>query len=732
MMTLKSPTNSTDQAEEDLKTQVDSLHSWIGTAEEIRQKAQKKAEEAYSKLDVHAELSNNVQKIVDANKVIEGVHKGLNSFEKSLEAWNQQAGKVLDGAISKATEVHDSLNPDEKSKDGIGKSIEVINTSSESIKKANITLGAEVGNLQSWRSAAESVIQKANEKCNDILQKVQTDKNAPAGVIFKKAQTLQDMGKKLLQAAQKAKQEVGEKVTEALQAVVRMDKSLKVDLKGVKTEIKKGITEVITSLRVNDLDKEVIKDLGTLKERIEGLAKDLPNNGKNDLVKDKLEVLEKHKTSNLDIVVNKIKDETNTNLEKNFNEHIQQKLHNAVGAVDSAIEKLGGEFGLNSGQTQSENKVEKIFNKIKEEVYKILNGDGKKGLNGIATGLIHSYAKGFVNFNGIVGGWMEGTLGRDAKHGDDGKAPKTWLGYYVEERKNTGRSGDDAARQRRDEILAVRNGIKKAIGSTFEAAIGKACRTVEQTNGNIETTIKAVKQACEHFVRELDNELKTGIDNLADQIFKKSPEGSAAAGTKPYLKVAVEATLLGLSATTSQVANEIESILLGDYRVGNYGNNSTSIAAELDAVHGYTKALNDKLNKATQYGSKPPTPVPGTAQAVDSKLEAVRNMVNSTITDDFKKKVKHDLATEVGRLPIAIQQFDEKAQTQIRAAAKTAIGKTAGQFQMKSDGSEIDVEANMPTFHGTYDTIQKQLQGKLYAEVDTHIGKDHKSAKSWS
>ncbi|GBE58739.1 Extracellular matrix-binding ebh, putative [Babesia ovata] len=703
------------------------LSTWITDAENIRNAAEDKAKEADDKLKVNETLDENVKKIVEANKAIEKVHGGLNSVDKSLGEWKIKAHEVLDGAISHATEVHDSLNPDEKSKDGIGKSIEVINTSSESIKKANITLGAEVGNLQSWRTAAGSVIDKANGKCEEILKKVKTDGD---GKIFTEAEKLKTEGTRLLKAASEAKQAVEAQVKSALEAVVKMDTDLKRDLRSVKEMIKDGIGDVIETLRVNELDTLVKVDLGALKRKIEKLKSDVDaskaDNGK--IVSNILHDLEEAKKP-----LSKLTDDADANsivsltagLEGKFKEQIQEPLGKAVGEVNQAIDSLYKQFDQDGRQTQSENKVENIFNKIKGKVNKILHGEpAGRGLQGIEKGLIHSYANGFKNFNSIVTGWMEGTLGK----GDD-KPPKTWLPKYVEERNSKDRGISEADR-RRDEILKVRDGIKTAIGSTFEDAIEQAGKLVKNDN-KIQTTIASVKQACLHFVNMLDNTLRDeGIGTLSQQIFQNSPEGSGAASLNLHLKYAVEATLLGLSATASQVANEIESILLLEDRVGGKGS-GMNIAKALDEAVEETNKLHGQLNQATNstgQGTSGQNESP--AQAVDNKLQAVSRQVTN-LEKTFKDNVKWPLAEAVQGLEPAVNKFHSDAEAQIRQAATTAINKAAE--QIKEVGGEIKLgkEHNlMEQFHGQFSKITEKetgLESQLKKQVDTHIGEDDQS-----
>ncbi|GBE63378.1 Extracellular matrix-binding ebh, putative [Babesia ovata] len=111
--------NNIISANSQLKTQVDSLHSWIDTAEDIRAKAERKAKEAYDKLEPHEALSKQIGEIVTANKKINEVHKSMQGVSKNLGEWKSEAGTVLDEAVKKATEVHDALDTDQKS-DAVG------------------------------------------------------------------------------------------------------------------------------------------------------------------------------------------------------------------------------------------------------------------------------------------------------------------------------------------------------------------------------------------------------------------------------------------------------------------------------------------------------------------------------------------------------------------------------------------------------------------------------------
>ncbi|GBE62847.1 Extracellular matrix-binding ebh, putative [Babesia ovata] len=711
------------EANSKLDTQVKSLDKWITDAEKIRDKAEKKAKEAYDKLKVNAELSNNVQKIVDANKKIASVHTELGKVHGNLGEWKQQAGDVLQGAINNAQFVYDRLGDGQPVSQGIDK----IESNNSLIKDANEKLGTEVENLGNWRDAAKDVISKADGKCDEILKKVNK-----SGYIYVNAQELQDKGNKLYNAAKQAKDEVGKKVTEALNAVVEMDTSLKRDLYKVREDIKKGITEVIEDLNVTKLDEKVQTDLQELRERILRLKEKVDEVGDGSLVKEELDTL-RQKKSDLDSqTINKIT-KAEKQLEPNFTSKIQSPLSKAVGAVDQAIGTLGGNF-KNGGDLNS---LQSIFDHIKGEVGKIKgkagiswDNKGGSGLDGIAHGLISSYADAFKNtFHTIVGGWAEGILGKDK---DDTKPPKKWLEKYVQD---NGGKGKEAVNLLNGTILGfswsqkIIEQIKTKLHSEIEAGKGK----VDTSSGKIEKTITSVKNACEAFVSGLDEKLKNdGFNQLAQEIYDKIANESrwkAYRSNRRYnkeneIEPAIKAALIGLSATASQVANEIDSILLGEYRMGGNGSGK-SIASELDRVLDETKKLHTALEGAID-NSGSSTPKPGTAQAVDSRLKEVSRQVEG-LTNTFTSKVTSELTKAVNQLPGAVTDFDTEAQKLIKAAAKTAIDKAAEQI---SNGGTITLGSTnklMEEFDRSHKNITANLQKQLNDKVDDHIGKDDKS-----
>ncbi|GBE61108.1 major facilitator superfamily member protein [Babesia ovata] len=673
-------------------------------------------------------LDLNVKKIVEANKKIEGVHGKLGGVEKSLGEWKQQAQGVLGRAIRNANEVYERLESE------IGAKTTAIGSHNSEIQKANTQLATHVTSLQQWNSAAQGVITKAEGKCAQILEKVKTTDQK--SVIFTQAEKLRDEGTRLLKAAEQAKKAVEAKVSEALEAVVNMDGDLKRDLKGVRDAIKKQIWSKIEEFQVTKLDNLVKGDLWTLKERIEGLGKGLNTDDKSQpLVKQALEDLAAQKTL-LDAITSdtngSIPKETR-NLENKFNNAIKDPLTQAVSAVDQAIGTLGKNFEPGG----SNNSIEKIFEHIKDRVGAIKgeagdrNGRGRKGVDGIVA-RFKEYVKG-------VGNNM-------AKQTEDGGTVHSWLDKIL--------THNGVVRYRLGEFLKDNNGGKLQVKYQNEngmhdptkkqtkeklkqAKIYDTAKTQSQFNGatsnSIAKDLTSLMKFLDAYAKTLDEEIKKGNNKFVTELVR-AIEGDVKNGNhhsdykQENLTSTVEATLAALTADARRTAGEINSLLLNVDRSGQPTDGS--VAKFLDKTKEITDDLDSKLTQATS----PPKPDPaGTstespAQAVDSRLKEVRDMVNTKIEGTFTTEVTKDLAAAVSELPTAVDNFNQQAQEQIRAAATTAIEKAANVISEQDDGSKIDLKEKMQTFHKSHEDIvhpTNGLQKQLEQQVDKHIWNDN-------
>ncbi|GBE61783.1 Extracellular matrix-binding ebh, putative [Babesia ovata] len=562
-------------------------------------------------------------------------------------------------------------------------------------------LETDVANLGNWNKTAKEVIDKADKKCGEILEKV--SQTQPEGKIFENAQSLQTEGKRLLQAATEAKRQVGKKVGEALEAIVRMDRDLKRDLKSVKDKIKGGIESVIDNLEVMKLGENVKSDLGELRRKIEKLEQQVEPPG--GLVSGQLEQLKKAKEE-FNQKTNPIKDETGK-LEQNFRTHIQDPLNLKVLGVDQAIGTLGGKFSLSKGKDN----IQGIFDYIKTQVAAIKGSARKKtGLEGIKQ-KVKDLAEHFVDdrkpnhsFKLRVDGWLEGIIGNNGQGTKEKKGLKavtSWLGT----------NGVDALKRSvKDQIMAQIISQMTAAQVKFNGLAGN----IEQNS--ITQNLDGIKQACDEFVSNLDEQItKSGIGPLATRVLS-GIQGKTKPNNTDNLEFAVKAALVALCVAVKTVADELQSL-----GIGKFGN--------LDEILRQTNELHTALEGATSQSTSA-GPHESPAQAVDSKLNAVRNFVNGNngndnITKKFEKDVKQPLADAVGRLPAAVRDFNGVAEQQIKAAAITAITKAVEEIEMDVDGKvKLDEHGQMSNFEKAHKLIREKLDGDLKKLVEDHIGED--------
>ncbi|GBE60012.1 Extracellular matrix-binding ebh, putative [Babesia ovata] len=383
-----------------------------------------------------------------------------------------------------------------------------------------------------------------------------------------------------------------------------MDTSLKTDLMTVRDNIKRDIWNKIVEFKVDKLDDLVKRDLGTLKKKISDLA----NDGGAKLAESHLKLLHeaKEKTSNLDPVVEKIQDETNVNLEKNFTSHIQNPLSTKVQAVNEAIGTLGGNFKNGDMKTFAE-----IFGHIKNKVAAI-RGTPKKGrhngsgLEGIVSGLqnyarvigqnvetstVSGWVRDIVNGNVLVGGWIEEYVTENGNNFKD---------------RTLSKDNEKAAKVK----TVIQNKIQELVKGVNPKPTGKS--GIGETLKEIHTFHEAVSKMI-----KTDLDPKTKADEIAGKV--KSDVYYAGENTNgELLQSAIRHTLAQLPVLVKNFDNELKTFAAE----GNAG------FSKLDDALKVTKDLDSQLGDATNPSQPDPSgPNISPAQVVDKRLGEVRNEV---------------------------------------------------------------------------------------------------------
>ncbi|CDR97911.1 hypothetical protein, conserved, partial [Babesia bigemina] len=154
-------------ANESLREQAEKLKEWITEADDLRQKAQDKAQEVYDNLKVHEQLSEKIRDIQTANEEIKNVNNGLNSVEKNLEDWNKEAGKVIQEVVDRVKEVHKKLNHGDDQQ-LISQGIKQIKEAKDKVDAVSRHLNTANDDLKKWREAAEIVLDLAVKRAENV------------------------------------------------------------------------------------------------------------------------------------------------------------------------------------------------------------------------------------------------------------------------------------------------------------------------------------------------------------------------------------------------------------------------------------------------------------------------------------------------------------------------------------------------------------------------------------
>ncbi|GBE61032.1 Extracellular matrix-binding ebh, putative [Babesia ovata] len=404
-----------------------------------------------------------------------------------------------------------------------------------------------------------------------------------------------------------------------------------------------------------------------------------------------------------------------TGMDNLFNEHIQNPLINAVGAVDSAIGKLGGTFD----KIQDGKSIAGIFQNIKDKVGEIKGTPKKgrtngKGLEGIISGL-QNYARvigenvGKTN-GGTVSGWVKKIVNENV-------LVNSWIDEYVTENGNNFK--DRTLSKDNEKTKAVKTAIQSRIQLQFNGVDeNKKPKGLNGVAGTLAEIHKFHNAVSEQIKECLD---PSEAENIVNQVQKnREVFNGSATDTSKYLRGAIESILAQLPVLIKNSGDEINTFADSNAGLG-----------KLDDILRQTNDIFNQLTAATTLSQHPPHGQDESpAQAVDRTLQAVRNMVSGqdddNITKRFTDHVKKPLETEVQKLPAAVGEFNSTAEQQIKEAARTAINKAAGEISDKSSGPIELGGANklMEGFKTAHDNIQENLEKNLKGKVDAELPDD--------
>ncbi|GBE58987.1 Extracellular matrix-binding ebh [Babesia ovata] len=592
---IKTSNESIQTANSRLLQQLGRLNSWIGAAEKIRKVAEEKAKEAYNKLDVNRTLAKKIGEIEEANELIKSVHSGLNGVHSNLGRWKGAAQKVLDSVIATTGIVKENLEPtkiDDAQGHPIGHNIGAITQARQGIVTANQKLGAHLGSLEGWKGEAYKVIGEAVSKAEEVYNKLDTNENKDP--IGKKIKTIDDAQKAIDSANSSLRDEVtalGNWKRAAGEIVQAGQNKCDAILEKVGTDgNSKGDTIYKKAKKLSEDGARLFKAASEAKSLVEskvtaalGQVKDMDSKLREDLFKVKKNITEAVRKLGQTLETN-VKNDLHK-LEQGVNGGVKQYVHQLREHINKSVKKIRGSAGTEDDWKRKD----------------------AKGLLGIESAIKH-YANAFSgadSFNTRVQGWLDAIWGK----GDEGKENhklQEWLKAWI-----TAKGVNLSMVRLRvlggiSDMEALRKAIIEKIKGKFKDDAGKtAGEKVESVKGDgksIEKNVQAVRDGCNEFVSQLDVKFKNGnqIAKEIAQAVADEVKGKIMYGTieEKHITPLVEATMIALRTTVHQVASEIDSILLSDYRMGGE-KTGIHIAKALDKAVKATRDLETTLSKPT-------------------------------------------------------------------------------------------------------------------------------------
>ncbi|CDR71737.1 hypothetical protein, conserved [Babesia bigemina] len=248
------------------------LHRCIRNAEKLPD-AVKNAEAAYFVLDpeLQKKLRDNVQRVElevekfaaaaknnELKAVVNTAKDELNNMQTAVNNRAEELVRVMQNKISSDFDVQIRIP------------IENVNEKLTETKKQ----------LSAWIGTATEVMNKAINKCDEILKGVNKDhkdnkKGQSGPLILQRAETLKEKAHKLRKAAIAARNTVQKKVEKALADVLMLDRTVKDGLEQVKVQLLSGIDKYVRGY-VDEVQKLIKKIKGGDTDNNEGL-KDVVN-----------------------------------------------------------------------------------------------------------------------------------------------------------------------------------------------------------------------------------------------------------------------------------------------------------------------------------------------------------------------------------------------------------------------------------------------------------------------
>ncbi|GBE63164.1 hypothetical protein, conserved [Babesia ovata] len=195
--------------------------------------------EVHSKIrtDVKALVNNLKKKVEEIRSKFEDINKLVKEYVNDLASWIDEAEQIVKQAEGRVKKILEQVKEDEKSENR--NAVEVV------VENVGNRIGKEISNLKTWSSQARDVVEKAEGKCKEILEKVKDNGTSP---IYVAATELKNRARSLLQAYDSSKDKISRMVGKVSEAVGNLEGKIKEDLYTLKGTINSVIETYVSTL----------------------------------------------------------------------------------------------------------------------------------------------------------------------------------------------------------------------------------------------------------------------------------------------------------------------------------------------------------------------------------------------------------------------------------------------------------------------------------------------------
>ncbi|GBE63280.1 hypothetical protein, conserved [Babesia ovata] len=520
-------------------------------------------------------------------RVIDLVADGVGRYNKEVERSNRKIKSKIERLLEQVGEEFESMITKIPGEEIFGK----LQYIGEQVSDAKLFAENYVG----YGATFESRLEPLEENINDLNSQCKNNVTNVRKQIKHETERL----RKLSEKEWKDLKSMEMKITTVLQ-------KLGVDVNAHISREVKTLVENLKALvqKIKDLLNDTFKKLGNCVLELENWMKNA-DTMVNSAMEGTTEIADKKPGKNNQDMINakagQVKDWSG------WLERYITQLTELTSKVNLKIEALAGEFkDIKTGVPKD---IKEIFGHIRNKVAYIkgTNDALYLGLEGVKE-KVKEYAKYFKNNlknkGAKIDTWIDGIFKTNPHI-------HSWLNDYVKQNVSKGKLKDLSYEEHNRN--AVRDAIKEEIRVLIEHIKdepdgGKP--TAELNLKDIQKYLEAVAAAIETHVEPIAAEkLATKIETVSLSI------SDAAPNTKPYLRGAIEVTLLELSLMIKCFAGELQSFLLKP--------ETDNIAAKIEETYGNAETLNGQLNEATGHPAGS-SGKPNHAKNLDEAIEAVK------------------------------------------------------------------------------------------------------------